>query len=272
MTTPQISFYMTVKNGGRYLREAVDSIRAQDITDWEAVIVDDGSTDDTPAYLESLSSEDPRFCVKLTPGIGRGKALNIAVSMCQADIVTNLDADDLAHPHRARVLLETMRAYTEYDVVAGKSQLILDDGKPEWALGAQPASSLTDVTRRLAHANPVGHSTVGIRRAAMRSVEGYDEERISQFDYELWVRLALAGYRLGAIDVTLGAKRSHTGQSYERREHLRYVLRSAPVQWRAVRGLGANRAFGGIRVIARVIWASMPVKGRMWVRRMGFLG
>ena len=262
---------MTVKNGGRYLREAVDSIRAQDMTDWEAVIVDDGSADDTPAYLERLPSEDSRFRVKLTSGVGRGTALNIAVSMCRADILTNLDADDLAHPQRARVLVEVMGQYPEFVVITGRSQLATNYSVPEWISGRQVVADVADVTPRLAHANPVGHSSVGIRRSAMEVVDGYDEKRSSQFDYDLWVRLALEGYRLGGIDATLGAKRSHKGQSYERSAHLRYASRSALVQWRAVRGLGVNRFFGAIRIGARIVWACVPVKGRMWARRQGFL-
>ena len=271
MTSPQISFYMTVRNGERFIRQALESIKAQDVDCWEAVIVDDGSSDATVSLLESFAAEDPRFRVECTAGVGRGRALNQAVSLCRAEILTNLDADDLAHPQRARVLLETMGKHPAFAVVAGRSQVILDDGVAEWVLEAQPIRSLRDVTGRLPHTNPVGHSTVGIRRPALLSVGGYDENRVSQFDYDLWVRLALAGYRVGSTDVVLGAKRSHSAQSYERKTHLRYAMRAVPIQWRAIRGLGANQFVGAVGLVAHVLWACVPVKGRMWVRRMGLL-
>lgn len=271
MTFPKVSFYMTVRNGERFVRQALESIKAQDIDYWEAVIIDDGSSDSTVSLLESFAAEDPRFRVECTAGVGRGRALNQAISLCRAEILTNLDADDLAHPQRARMLLETMGKHPEFDVIAGRSEIIIDDGTPEWALAAQPIRSVYDVTWRLAHTNPLGHSTVGIRRLALLAVGSYDENRVSLFDYDLWVRLALAGYRVGSTNIVLGAKRSHSDQSYERKAHLHYAMRAVAVQWRAIRGLGANQFIGALGIAARVLWAFVPVKGRMWVRRMGLL-
>lgn len=271
MTSPKISFYMTVRNGERFVLKAVESIKAQDVDYWEAVIIDDGSTDATVSLLESIAVEDPRFRVESTSGIGRGKALNMAVSLCQSEILTNLDADDLAHPQRARVLLELMAKHPEFSVLTGRSRVIFNDGKPEWNVLPDVDESLGDVTCLLARKNPIGHSSMGIRRYVLESVKGYREELTSQFDYDLWVRLALAGYRLGATTATLGAKRSHSGQSYERGAHLRYVLRSTQIQWRAACGLKLNLLICGILVGARIIWACLPVKGRLWVRHMGVI-
>lgn len=269
MASPKISFYMTVRNGERFIRQALESIKAQDIDCWEAVIVDDGSSDATVRLLESFAGEDPRFRVEFTEGVGRGRALNQAVSLCRAEILTNLDADDLAHPQRARVLLEMMGKHPKFAVLTGRSQVIFNDGKYEWPVLRDVDGSLGEVTCRLAYKNPIGHSNMGIRRSALESVNGYNDELVSQFDYDLWVRLALAGYRLGAITSTLGIKRSHSGQSYERKGHLGYVLRSTQIQWRAVRGLKSNYLISGILVVARITWACLPVRGRLWVRRMG---
>lgn len=267
MTRPQISFYMTVRNGERYVRQALESIAAQDINSWEAVIVDDGSFDSTVNILEYFCDKDPRFRVEYTSGIGRGRALNNAVSLCRAEILTNLDADDLAHPQRARLLLSTMEQHPEFAVLAGRSQFIFDDERPDWILEWGMGGTLCDVTRKVALKNPFGHSAVGIRRAALLGVGGYEEQRASQFDYDLWVRLALAGYRLGSASVTVVAKRSHNGQSYERQAHMRYALRSAGIQWRAVRGLRSNPIVGGAIAGARVLWACLPVESRMFIRR-----
>lgn len=271
MASPKISFYMTVRNGERFVRPALQSIKAQDIDCWEAVIIDDGSSDSTVSILDSFSAEDPRFRVEHTTGVGRGRALNQAISLCRAEILTNLDADDLAHPQRARVLLETMGKYPDFDVIAGRSQIIFDDEVAEWILEGQSICSVHDVTRRLAYTNPVGHSSMGLRRPASLSVGCYDENRVSQFDYDLWVRLVLAGYRVASTDIVLAAKRSHSDQSYERKSHLRYTMRSVTIQWRAIRGLGVNQFVGAFGVVAHIVWACLPVKVRMWVRRIGLL-
>lgn len=271
MTSPCISFYMTVKNGGRYIREAVDSIIAQDIDDWEAVIVDDGSIDDTPDYLKELSAGDPRFRVKLTPGVGRGKALNMAVSMCRADIVTNLDADDLAHPSRARLMLKLFTDNPHYTAISGSSEIFFDDEYPRWSQNSEQACVLEDVTKKLAYANPVGHSGVAMRKEVLTRVGAYDQSRLSQFDYELWVRLAEHGHRIGRAGAEVAAKRSHSRQSYERRAHLRYALRSAKIRWRAVSAVGVSRLRSAANIVALLLWAAAPAHVRMLVRRAGWL-
>lgn len=271
MTLPKISFYMTVKDGGQFVGKAIESIKAQDIDCWEAVIVDDGSFDSTVNILEYFSDKDPRFRIEYTSGIGRGRALNNAVLLCRAEVLTNLDADDLAHPHRARLLLRKMEQHPDFAVLAGGSQVIYDAQDAMWVLDQQASLPGVDVTHQLSRTNPVGHSTAGIRRSALLSVGGYDEERVSQFDYDLWVRLALAGYRVGQFGAVLGAKRIHAGQSYERRAHTRYAVRASHIQWRAICGLRANKLIGLIGVAANLLWAFMPVKARMWVRRAGLL-
>lgn len=270
-TLPQISFFMTVRNGERYVFQALESIKAQDVNCWEAVIVDDGSSDSTVSILESFSAVDPRFRVEYTSWIGRGKALNKAISLCRAEILTNLDADDLSHPQRARLLLSEMEQHPEFAVLAGRCQIIFEAQQPTWILDQQSISSYADVTQQLARTNPIAHSTVGVRRNVLMSVGGYDEERVSQFDYDLWVRLALAGNRVGLVDAILGAKRTHSGQSFERNGHFFYAVRAANIQWRAICGLRANKIIGLVGLAAHLLWAFVPVKVRMWVRRAGFL-
>lgn len=268
MPSPRISFYMTVKNGRPYLRQAVESIRAQDIDDWEAIIVDDGSTDESPAYLHSLSIEEPRFRVQLTTGIGRGKALNLAVSCCRAPILSNLDADDLAHPSRATLLLELFHRNPRYSVITGDRYIVLDDARPHWAPAPIELDPIRDINHLLPYTNPVKHSSVGIRRNALLAVGGYDECRISQFDYDLWVRLAAAGQRVGASRAVLGAKRSHSKQAFERSGHLRYAVRSAQVRWSAIKTLGGSRLFGVGSIGFHLAWACLPASVRMRARRL----
>lgn len=69
-----ITFYMTVKNGMPCIKDAVQSIQSQTYPDWEAVIVDDGSSDETPEFLKGLEKRDSRFRIFITGGIGRAKA------------------------------------------------------------------------------------------------------------------------------------------------------------------------------------------------------
>src|SRR5262245_1500939 len=72
---PLISLVMTVRNGARYLAQALESVRAQTFSDWELVLWDDGSTDDTPAIARSFAADEPRIRLFSSAPIGRRRAL-----------------------------------------------------------------------------------------------------------------------------------------------------------------------------------------------------
>ncbi len=107
-----------------------------------------------------------------------------------------------------------------------------------------------DVTKRLTLRNPVDHSSVIIRRELLQRAGLYDKSRQRQIDYELWVRLATGGHRIGMLGAVLTAKRLHAGQSFENRARWRYVASSAALQWQAIRRLERRAARGRRHVCA----------------------
>ncbi|MDI3328509.1 MAG: glycosyltransferase [Alicyclobacillaceae bacterium] len=262
---PAISVYMTVKNGGRWVRFAVESIQNQTFQEWEFIIVDDGSTDDTPWILNEFEKNDSRIRVVLTEGIGRGAALNLALSQCQADYVANLDADDLSHPQRLELQYEKAQENPHYVLFCSRSLTIHNETDILWPRVSKSQLFMEDVTNKIPYFNPINHSSVFARREALLSVGGYDQNLMGQFDYDLWVRLAEAGHRLGRFDAALVAKRWHEAQSFEAKNHVRYVLSSLGIQARAIRalraGLGAWAFLGG-----RLAWGLLPRQLRVRVR------
>ncbi|MGC8880316.1 MAG: glycosyltransferase family 2 protein, partial [Anaerolineae bacterium] len=95
--TPAISVIMAVYNGARYLREAVDSILNQTFTDFEFIIVDDGSTDETPAVLDEYN--DPRIVrLRNAHNLGLTKSLNRGLHVARGRYIARQDADDLSYP------------------------------------------------------------------------------------------------------------------------------------------------------------------------------
>ena len=268
MKKPRISFYTTLRNGAEYFSEFAESIRAQDMGDWEAVLVDDGSWDESPRLLAMLAEQDSRFRVEISGGIGRGKALNRALKMCRSEIVANIDIDDLAHPSRARLALQSFEKNQEFDVIAGVSEVFSAENYPVWSEAPVDITKPVDVTSKLAYANPIGHSAVAMRRDSVLAIGGYAEDRVSQFDYDLWVRLAAAGSRIGRFPQLVAAKRVHSNQSFERNEHFVYAWRSAEVRWRAIQVLGASNWAGGFAILAHLAWAVVPRAIRMRARRV----
>ena len=269
-STPTVSIYCTVRNGSRHLPEMLSSLVSQTIADWELIVVDDGSTDETLSILRSYAAIDRRVSLIVTGGVGRGTALNLGVRECRGEFVANIDADDFA----ARALLESclaaFRIAPQIDLIAG--QCLLFQSAPPVALQTEQGSALlpvADVTNRLPFGNPIMHSGIVARRSAILAVGGYDETRLAQFDYDLWVRMAARGSRLAVLKLPLAGKRVHDAQSFEARNRIIYVLRSAVVQYRAARLLGApSSAYAA--VAAKVAWAFVPRVIQLKIRRVFF--
>src|SRR5690349_9241462 len=99
MTKPVFTVLMPVYNGEKYLREAIDSILAQTLTDFEFLIIDDGSKDRSVDIIKSYA--DPRInLVKNEVNLGISKTLNRGIEIAAAEFIARMDADDISHPTR----------------------------------------------------------------------------------------------------------------------------------------------------------------------------
>lgn len=266
---PLVSVICSVKNGGKTIASVLESVQRQTLHEWEMIVVDDGSTDDSLSIVRKYADADRRIRLIPTDGVGRGRALNVALSHARADLVANVDADDPCHPRRLEIQFRILRDDKRYAVLGTRTILLFDDEIPQWG-EISPMTlegvTITDVTRLLARLSPVGHSSVLMRRRALEYVGGYDEERRAQYDYDLWVRLAEAGYRIGRINLRLAGKRIHLGQHFERRGRLRYLADSAVVQYRAIRVVG-GRPIDYFYLVARPLWGLVPNGLRMMLRQ-----
>ena len=269
MTTPEtgagplVTVYMTVKNGFPYIREAINSIINQSYPNWEAVIVDDGSSDGTIEYLSELSRIDTRIRLIKTGGVGRGKALNIALNVASGKYVANLDADDLCHPQRIEVqvsLLET----NGFDFISAESIICHDSRKVEWEWFSQHnGRPITNVSSLILRRNCISHVTVMANREFILRHGGYDENRKSQFDYELWLRLAASGALLFKVKLSLAAKRIHKRQSFENKKRASYLISCFQLQMQYCDNLD-GRLNDKIVIMASLIYGFLPQQLRMY--------
>jgi glycosyltransferase involved in cell wall biosynthesis len=267
MTVFQASIYMTVRNGQGYVLDALASVRQQTVDDYEFVIVDDGSSDDTVRILEAEARADSRMRVISTGGVGRARALNMALHACSAQYVLNLDADDLAHPKRIEYLYVAMRDNPEYNLVSAKNIRFWDDNAPAWPEVDYGTSQLKRVNHSLLYGNPICHSGIIAKHSSLLAVGGYNESRRSQIDYDLWVRMAKNGASLGLIDLPLVAKRMNRSQSFAGQQPIRYALRGVRIRVWALRTLNAGwLAWANLAV--RFIWAFIPLRARYHLRKM----
>jgi glycosyltransferase involved in cell wall biosynthesis len=179
---------MAVLNGERYVAEAIESLRAQSLDDFELIVVDDGSTDSTPQIVAALATEDDRIRLHSQANTGYPEALNVGWRLARGEYVAILDADDLAEPGRLERQVAYLDEHPEVGVVGGSLLLVTGDGRPFY-VATYPAAA-ADVVEGLKTHCPVGHTAVLMRRAILEEVGGYRSAIALSEDYDLWLRVS----------------------------------------------------------------------------------
>ncbi len=204
---PRVSVVLPVRNGGAYLAPAIDSILTQTFTDFELIVVDDGSTDGTAAMLASIS--DPRLIVVAGPAAGIVAALNTGLARARADLIARMDADDIALPGRFAAQVAYLDANPAVAALGSAVILIDADGRDLEPVG-YPQSP--EAIRALEpHVHFMAHPTVMMRAAAVRAVGGYRAQFVAAEDADLWLRLGDT-HDLANLAEPLLRYRTHAGQ------------------------------------------------------------
>ena len=178
---------MSVHNGERYLREAVDSVLAQSFSEFEFIIVDDGSTDTTQAVLKGYS--DPRLrVIRNDSNLGLTRSLNRGLEEARAGLIARMDSDDICHPDRLALQLQFMEKHPEIGLLGTAYTNIGRDGLP--FLRTTFSGEHGFLVWFLLFQNPIAHPTVLMRADLVREAGGYRPEMTYAQDKDLWLRLA----------------------------------------------------------------------------------
>ncbi len=184
---PEVSVLMAVYNGKSHVREAIEGILSQTYRDFEFLIVNDGSTDETPRILDEF--DDPRI-VRLEHARNRGliAALNTGLAAASGEYVARQDADDVSFPGRLRAQVDFLRSRPDIAIL-GSSW----DYEPT-AGGARTTRSVERDPLRLAwlllFRCPVPHCSVMFRRKVIQEQGGYGKEDLFVEDFALWSKVA----------------------------------------------------------------------------------
>ncbi|MBI4536550.1 MAG: glycosyltransferase [candidate division NC10 bacterium] len=218
---PRVSVIMPVYNEERYVRQAVDSILRQTFTDFEFIILDDGSTDGTPDILRSYA--DPRIRVFSQPNAGLSPSLNRCLSLASARYLARMDGNDVSDPERLRTQVEFLDGHPEVGLLGAYYENI-DDGGRTVKRYTYPTHH-EEIRRALWSDCPMCHSLVMFRRACIDAVGGYRERIGPAEDYDLWFRIS-ERFRLSNIPRSLHQVRvTPTGITLARRfDQLRAAL------------------------------------------------
>jgi glycosyltransferase involved in cell wall biosynthesis len=202
--TATVSIVLPVRDGERFVAEAVDSILSQSLTDLELIVVDDGSTDGTARVLDRLS--DARARVLRRPREGLVAALRAGMAEAGAAFVARMDADDVSEPDRLQRQLELLERRPRVGMVATWTTVVDENGR-KLRREVLPSEHV-DLARRLLLRNPFQHGSAVVRRAALEEAGGYRSDFGANEDYDLWRRLARS-WELACVPEALYRYRVH---------------------------------------------------------------
>jgi cellulose synthase/poly-beta-1,6-N-acetylglucosamine synthase-like glycosyltransferase len=258
--TPQISVVMPCYNAAETLAAAIESMQSQALADWEFIIVDDGSTDESPGILEKHAAEDGRIRLVSQPHSGVVRALQEGCSKAQGRFIARMDADDIAFPERLRKQCKYMQAHAETALCGTHVSMFggeIGEGRSRYEEWLNSLQDQNDIVRELFIECPLAHPTFFLRREAFEHVGGYEDHGWAE-DYDLCMRLFLAGMRFGVVPEPLLRWRESIGRLSMNAE--RYSL----AQFRALKRAYLQKSYLNGRHQFHQ-WGAGEV-GKVWLR------
>jgi glycosyltransferase involved in cell wall biosynthesis len=249
---PLVSVILPVRNGAGTLDAALHSLMQQTLSDFEVLVVDDGSTDATKAHLQRWAARDRRIRHWTTPPCGLVAALEFGRTQAQAAWLARMDADDESFPKRFELSLDALANDPSLSGVGTGVEISRADQPPSPALVqyGRWLSSLTTAEKLFLDRfveSPLCHPTVMLKRSALDQVGGWQDGDFPE-DWHLWLRLLEAGHRLRCIDSIQHRWNDHdhrltrTDVRYARRKHLNlkalFLARQRPSAPFAIWGAG----------------------------------
>ena len=262
---PTVSIIIPAYNQGHYLGAALRSVLSQTFHDYEAIVVDDGSTDDTPQVAGAFT--DPRIRYARQDNRGLSGARNAGIRQATGEFISFLDSDDLFLPEKLALMVEALRAQPRYGMVAGQAIIIDEHGHPT---GKRFTTMLPEDGAQLLLWNPLHVGSVLVRRVWLDRAGLFDETLRSYEDWDMWLRLARAGCRFGWVDQPVSLYRFHRGQMTRNGEQMTQATFAVldkvfgdpnlPASWAAMR----DRAYanGHLRAAAQAYQAKAYVRAR----------
>jgi len=202
-TSPEVSVLLPVFNGEAYVAQAVASVLGQTWSDFELIVIDDGSTDSTPDVLATLKDERLVVCRQANAGVAG--ALAAAAQRARGRYLARMDSDDESLPCRLERQVDHLETCPNVVVVGSSYDVVDENGATVWRHAV--LTEADDLRDSLFVSNPFAHGSVMMRAGAYRAVGGYRD--VAAQDFDLWARLARIG-ELSAVREVLYRWRMHT--------------------------------------------------------------
>jgi glycosyltransferase involved in cell wall biosynthesis len=248
---PLVTVLLPVHNAAAFLHSAIESILSQTFSDFEFLIINDGSTDESKKIIQSFS--DPRICfIENDSNIGLIATLNRGIKIAKGKFIARMDGDDISLPARLQKQVEKLQADPAVAVVASFVDFINEDGEitGTWNTDREAVSE-EQIRALMMRTNCIAHPSVMMRKDVVEKFL-YSSNQKGAEDWDLWMRILASGYRIVKIPETLLQYRVHpasitvqlkSGESLERR--LMRVKRK--FLFRQISKLKINRFYFGVK-------------------------
>jgi|TARA_Y100000996_G_C22526311_1_gene644548 glycosyltransferase involved in cell wall biosynthesis len=201
---PAVSVVMSIYNGENFIERSIESISKQTYSNYEIVIVDDGSTDKSSLILDKLlNGNHIDLLIRNNLNIGLTKSLNIGVALSNGFLIARQDVDDISYKNR---LLVQTKFIDDYDLIGGLAATVYANNMKKIIFGEKENSK--NIMEMVFLENPFVHSSVMFRKEVFNRLGGYNEDfKVSQ-DFELWMRFAEVG-KIGKMNTVVVERMVH---------------------------------------------------------------
>lgn len=201
---------MSVYNGARWLHESIESVLAQTHSDFEFIIVNDGSGDTSLKIINDFAGRDRRIRVIDKPNTGLADSLNVGIGQAKGEWIARIDADDLCKPNRfsAQYAMACLRKEL---VLIGAGLVEIHDHGQSTKTFHYPHGHQQLVGRLLEKGAIFAHSSAFIRTQTVKGLGGYRPRIVRAQDFDLWLRLSEVG-KIGCVYEPLVCIRRHARQ------------------------------------------------------------
>ncbi len=264
-SAPDISVVVPCFNAAQTISSSIESILRQSCADFEVVWVDDGSTDESAALIESYAGRDSRVRLIRSEHVGIVGALRRGCAAARGRFIARMDADDVAHPERLAEQVSYLERNPEVGVCGTQVRTVgegIGSGRRRYEVWLNALLTHEEMARDLFVECPIAHPTLMIRREVFDAVGGYEDRGWAE-DYDLLMRCFCAGVRMGKVARLLLDWRNGAGRLSLRDE--RYSLGN----FRALKRHYLSRTF--LKEQGTFFqWGAGEV-GKSWLREWGEL-
>ncbi len=189
----KVSVLMGVYNCAKTLPQAVAAIQNQTYSNWELILCDDGSTDNTYEIAQRLAASDARLILlRNVQNLGLNQTLNNCLAVATGEYIARMDGDDDCLPDRFEKQIDVLEKYSEFQITS--TPMILFDENGEWGQTSLPEFP---TPANIVEGTAICHAPVMLRKDCIDEVGGYtvDKRMLRVEDVNLWIKLYAAGYR-----------------------------------------------------------------------------